>query len=343
MSAGPYVPLQATFFQDDRIILCSPLAKLVYLQGLCIAKLMGTDGIVTLAQLKRECDGIRRIDRYISELVGHGLWTEVSASAAQRVHKDVTSAAQRVHKDVTSAAQRVHKDVTSAHEADMIAYATTAWLRHNWSRERIEEYRTARAEDGKRGGRPPKSPLPPDDAPKGNPFESEKGNPFENPENKKGTENLIDLKGRQTEEREKTTTETAPDPIPANDSQEDDPRLDVVCRLSAKRATNKAGEIGTTRARYEKGALKNIMAERGDEIRSLLRDRPSASAEQIVDLLERGNGYQATRRDPEANRGMFDGIPEPVRASWVDNPAPLPPELLARARHEEDELEEVAS
>jgi len=56
MSAGLYVPLQANFFGDDKVVLCSPLAKLVYLQGLCIAKLMGTDGIVTRAQLKRECD-----------------------------------------------------------------------------------------------------------------------------------------------------------------------------------------------------------------------------------------------------------------------------------------------
>ena len=40
MSAGLYVPLQANFFGDDKVVLCSPLAKLVYLQGLCIAKLM---------------------------------------------------------------------------------------------------------------------------------------------------------------------------------------------------------------------------------------------------------------------------------------------------------------
>jgi hypothetical protein len=330
MSAGVYVPLQATFFQDDRIILCSPLAKLVYLQGLCIAKLMGTDGIVTLAQLKRECDGIRSIDRYISELVGHGLWTEVG----------------------TNDARRVHNDVTSAREADMIAYATTAWLRHNRSREWIEEYRTARAEDGKRGGRPPKSPSPHDDAPKGNPFESEKGNPFENPENEKGTENL---EGRQKEDREKREKTDTTDPTSADNSQEDDPRFSVVVGLLAKRATDRATNVGD-RVRYEKGAGKKITEERGDAIRHLLVLRPSATAETIVDLLEHNTAPTPLgARDPEATAkkidqvadeitesGMFDGIPEPVRDAWVENPAPLPPELLARVRHQEDEQIEEA-
>ena len=196
MSAGLYVPLQANFFGDDKVILCSPLQD---------------------------------------------------------------------------------------------AYATNAWLKHNKSREWIEAYRTARVEDGKRGGRPPKSPPPHDDGPKGNPFESEKGNPFENPEKKKGTENL---EGRQREEREKTTTETQPISPSAADPREDDPRLVVVVGLLAKRETDNASGVRNPGG-YEHDARKRIQTERGDEIRLLLQVRPSASAEEIMDSLERGNGCQA--------------------------------------------------
>src|ERR1039458_9715802 len=283
MSAGLYVPLQANFFGDDKVVLCSPLAKLVYLQGLCIAKLMGTDGIVTRAQLKRECDRVQHIDRHIAELVSVGLWTEVSLP------------------DVNTASIHGQERVNTA-------YATNAWLKHNKSREWIEAYRTARAEDGKRGGRPPKSSPAPDDGPKGNPFESEKGNPFEsekgnpfesekgnpfeNPENEKGTENL---EGRQREERGKTEskTATAPGPVPADNSREDDPRLVAVVGLLAKRETANASGVRNPGG-YEHDARKRIQTERGNEIRALLRDRPSASVETIVDLLERDRGYHVT-------------------------------------------------
>jgi hypothetical protein len=170
-----------------------------------------------------------------------------------------------------------------------------------------------------------------------------------------------------------------------NNSQEDDPRLVAVVGLLAKRETANASGVRNPGG-YEHDARKRIQTERGNEIRALLRDRPSASVETIVDLLERDRGYHVTvngavvppagtatltqppdkprsnnqspwsRRDPDHNRKMIESvgaeiaelgmsyeIPEPVRDAWVENPAPLPPELLARARHEEDELVEVAS
>ena len=158
-----------------------------------------------------------------------------------------------------------------------------------------------------------------------------------------------------TDSASSSPTTTTADPIPAIDSQEDDPRLDVVVGLLAKRATDKAGNV-KNRARYEKGAVKKITEERGDAIRHLLDLRPSASAERIVDLLEHNTAPAPLgARDPNANRkkidrkvdecvelGVFDGIPEPVREAWVDHPAPLPPELMARARHQEDEQLEQA-
>jgi hypothetical protein len=258
MTAGLFVPLQANFFGDDRIVRCSRMAQLVYLQGLTIAKQCGTDGTLTFAQLERECGDIPDLQKCVNELTKLQLWRRKSGRNST------------------------------------VTFTIARWLKHNRSQEWIEKYRAARAEDGKRGGRPPGEPPNPPKGEKGNPFESEKGNPFGNPaENGKGQKGTENLEGRQREEREKTETETTRDPIPAANSREDDPREAVVCRLLAKRATDKAGKIDTTRERYEGGALKTIIAERADEIRSLLRDRPSASAEEIVDSLERGNGYQA--------------------------------------------------
>ena len=234
---------------------------------------------------------------------------------------------KRVEKRAATLAQ--HALISRVDDGNSHGYRVTAWLKHNPSVKEIAKAHEHESTAGKRGNHL-RWHVQQDIVVEGCPW-------CKSPDSM-------------------SESHRVPDRVPANDSQEDDPRFDVVCRLLAKRAADKAGKIGTTRARYEKGALRNTVAERGDEIRTLLRDRPSASAEQIVDLLERGNGYHVTRRDPEANRkkidaagedddvvGMFDEVPEPVRASWVENPAPLPPELLARARHEEDELVEVAS
>ena len=170
------------------------------------------------------------------------------------------------------------------------------------------------------------------------------------------------------------------DPIPVNSSQEDDRRLVAVVGLLARRETDNASAVRNPGG-YERAARKRIQTERGDEIKNLLHDRPSANVETLVDLLERDNGYYGavvpagtatltqppdkprsnnqspwSRRDPEWNRKMIESvgdeiaelgmsyeIPEPVRGSWVENPAPPPPELMARARHQEDEIMEVAS
>jgi hypothetical protein len=318
------VPLKADFYEDPKIIHAGEAAELLYVHMLAYCSRTFTDGFIDDAQMTRL--GLKRVEKRAATLAQHALISRV--------------------------------DDGNSH-----GYRVTAWLKHNPSVKEIAKAHEHESTAGKRGNhlrwhvqqdivvegcpwcKSPDSMSESHRVPDRVPDGSESGDPIE-PESQ----------DTETASTTASATTTAPDPIPANDSQEDDPRFDVVCRLLAKRAADKAGKIGTTRARYEKGALRNTVAERGDEIRTLLRDRPSASAEQIVDLLERGNGYHVTRRDPEANRkkidaagedddvvGMFDEVPEPVRASWVENPAPLPPELLARARHEEDELVEVAS
>ena len=257
MSAGLYVPLQANFFADDRIVRCSRMAQLVYLQGLTIAKQCGTDGTLTFAQLERECGDIPDLQKCVNELTKLKLWRRKSG-----------------------------RNTT-------VTFTIERWLKHNRSQEWIEKYRAARAEDGKRGGRPPGEPPIPPKGEKGNPFESEKGNPFDSPaENGKGQKGTENLEGRQREEREKTTTETQPISPSAGNSQEDEPRLVAVVGLLAKRETDNASGVRNPGG-YEHDARKRIQADRGDEIRTVLQNRPSASVEEIVDSLERGNGCQA--------------------------------------------------
>jgi hypothetical protein len=101
------------------------------------------------------------------------------------------------------------------------------------------------------------------------------------------------------------------------------------------------------------GALKTITAERGDTIRDLLAARPSARAETIVDLVEHSDAtVHLVRRDPNANAHRIDRVvDEIVEAGLISDSAdvppelaaPLPPELLARARHQEDEQERAVS
>jgi hypothetical protein len=163
MTRGLFVPLQANFFADDRIVQCTPLVQLVYLRGLCIAKQAGTDGVVTYAQLERESGDIPDLNACVTELTKLKLWK-------QKSDRNTTAT------------------FTIAH-----------WLAHNRSQEWIENYRTARAVDGKRGGRPPNPPK----GGKGNPLEGGRVTLSENGKGTKGTENLETEKdGRQTEERE---------------------------------------------------------------------------------------------------------------------------------------------
>ena len=150
-----------------------------------------------------------------------------------------------------------------------------------------------------------------------------------------------------------SSSPTAAGPISTDHSQVDDPRFDVVVELLAERATNKAGKIGTTRERYKKGVVTNTIAERSDTIRHLLAVRPSATAETIVDLVEHeAAAVRPARRDPNANHRNIDRVVDELVAEELiggspfvppELAAPLPPDLAARARHQEDELEAVAS
>ena len=150
MTRGLYVPLQANFFADDRIVRCSRMAQLVYLQGLTIAKQCGTDGVVTYAQLERECGDILDLQKCVNELRKLKLWRLKSG-----------------------------RNTT-------VTFEIGRWLTHNRSQEWIEAQRLARAEDGKRGGRPPKPPK----SERVTLSEVKRVTLSENGKGQKGTENL---------------------------------------------------------------------------------------------------------------------------------------------------------
>jgi hypothetical protein len=359
--SGLYVKLDVTYFSDDQIVELSPEAQLLYIRALCLCQTLETDGVFTAAQPRStgaRLGSARDPLRYLRELT-------VPTPRPQCADTVATPTSHLPY-------AREATCLTPVEQLDDRRYRITAWLKHNKPAAEIKRIRGERAKAGQKGGQASAEER----AAQGKQTPSNLLDECEASSQASETETET-----ETEATSESTTTTTPDLIPANNSRADDPRFDVVCRLFAKRATNKAVRINTTRERYEQGALKTIVAERGDEIRALLRDRPSASAETIVDLFERDNGYYGAvvppagtatltqppdkprsnnsnswaRRDPEANRkkidrivdeitelGMFDGMPEPVRDAWVENPAPLPPELMARARHQEDEQIEEA-
>jgi hypothetical protein len=320
MSGTLYVPLKADYYEDPKVIRAGEAAELLYVHMLAYCSRTFTDGFIDDAQMTRL--GLKRIEKRAATLAQLALITRV--------------------------------DDGSSH-----GYRVSSWLKHNPSVREIVKAHEKQSSEGKRGnhqrwhagqgivveGCPwckstdsePASDRDPDRGPDDSLSASASGHPI-GPESQ-DTESATDSS---------SSTATAPDPIPADNPQEDDPREAVVVGLLAKRATDKAGKIGTTRERYEKGALKNIVAERGDEIRSLLRDRPSASAEQIVDLLERGSGYQPApssngARPPDNPRQLVNKLCPPIVVPDIEPKAsPMTPDLLARARHTEDEPIEEA-
>ena len=112
---GLYVKLDANFFTDNRVVECSPLAQLLYIQALCLAKRDERDGILSVAQLTAsgaQCGSTRDPLRYMRELVSCSL----------------------------------------VEQLDACSYRIIAWSEHNKSAAEIEEIRRHRVEAGRRGG-----------------------------------------------------------------------------------------------------------------------------------------------------------------------------------------------
>ena len=323
--SGLYVKLDVTYFADDRIVELSPEAQLLYIRALCLCQTLETDGVFTAAQLRStgaKLGSERDPLRYLRELTA--------------THCGNTEAAPDPHARRTRAARaevlRRARQATCSAPVEQLNdrnYRITAWLKHNKPAAEIKRIRGERSAAGRKGGLAS--------------ADERAGHDKQNPSNLLRTcEANAQASETETESTSESTTTTTANPIPADNPQEDDPREAVVVGLLAKRATDKAGKIGTTRERYEKGALKNIVAERGDEIRLLLRNRPSASAETIVDLLERGNSYQAPSTNgvrPQDNPPqLVNNLCPPIVVPDIEPAAaPPPPHLLARARHTEDE------
>jgi hypothetical protein len=72
----PFVPLDAEFFDDARVLELAPLTQLVYLRGLTLAKRIQTDGQFTSGQLRRQCGDIEELETHVKSLVACDLWTD---------------------------------------------------------------------------------------------------------------------------------------------------------------------------------------------------------------------------------------------------------------------------
>lgn len=76
--AGLHIRLDVNYPDDDKIVAVSPLAELLYVRCLCLAKRLQTDGVVSAVQVRRmgvdlEQPGLE------DELVGAGLWARDEA------------------------------------------------------------------------------------------------------------------------------------------------------------------------------------------------------------------------------------------------------------------------
>jgi hypothetical protein len=73
-----YVPLNVQYFEDPRIMEVRPLARGVFLVGLCIAGRNESDGHFTSAQVRRDCNDYEDLDGLVDELEAIGLWVRTS-------------------------------------------------------------------------------------------------------------------------------------------------------------------------------------------------------------------------------------------------------------------------
>lgn len=79
---GEYVPLSATYADDDAILCISPLAELLYVRGLALAAKLRSDGYLTEAQVThlaaRRLGSDQKVRKLVEELVTGGLWLSES-------------------------------------------------------------------------------------------------------------------------------------------------------------------------------------------------------------------------------------------------------------------------
>lgn len=79
---GEYVPLSATYADDDAILCLSPLAELLYIRGLALAAKLNADGYLTEAQVMHRAalrlGSDQKVKRLVDELITGGLWLRES-------------------------------------------------------------------------------------------------------------------------------------------------------------------------------------------------------------------------------------------------------------------------
>jgi hypothetical protein len=104
-----YVPLDVNYQDDPRVLRAGPMAELVYLRSLTLAKRLDDDGRIEDVHLRRLCDGIEDDPLEVAnDLCNAGLWI-----------------------------------------TDGDAYRIAAWLKHNPSKAALEADREAEAERGR--------------------------------------------------------------------------------------------------------------------------------------------------------------------------------------------------
>lgn len=72
-----YVPLDADYYYDPRMIDAGPMAELLYVRGLCFAKRTEKDGFIAESQLKAIATGIPKPRALADRLVANGAWEKV--------------------------------------------------------------------------------------------------------------------------------------------------------------------------------------------------------------------------------------------------------------------------
>ena len=79
---GEYVPLSATYAEDDAVLCISPLAELLYVRGLALSAKLRSDGYLTEAQVRhiaaRRLGSDQKVRALTEELVNGGLWLRES-------------------------------------------------------------------------------------------------------------------------------------------------------------------------------------------------------------------------------------------------------------------------
>lgn len=111
-----WVPLDVNFLSDPAILACSPEAQLLYVRSLCLAKQIGSNGLIDKKQVAYLCFGLLEandeVARTCQNLLDEDLWIDTGPS-----------------------------------------YEIRSWAKYNKSPEEIEKLSQARREAGRKGGR----------------------------------------------------------------------------------------------------------------------------------------------------------------------------------------------